>query len=306
MKNILQSIRSIAPLSWRRKVGPWCAYFSYLYHLYLVGDKNVPQVMSLKETADLIANSDVSIVRFGDGEISLLNNNDLGFQSKNSDLVEKMKDVLQSNESKLLVCIPGIWGRLEGFSPTSFWFILHHLFRYRDTWISLLPKNKVFGDAYITRIYLGYKDKSHSREIFNTLLSAWRGKDVLLIEGEKSRLGVGNDMFSETRSLQRILCPAENAFLKYDEIKKEALKTDENKLILLSLGPAAKPLVYDLFKAGYRVIDVGHLDMEYEMFLRGSDKLIKVKYKYFNEINERNPEECLDDDYQKQIIARIL
>ena len=63
---------------------------------------------------------------------------------------------------------------------------------------------------------------------------------------------------------------------------------------------------YELFNRGYRVIDIGHLDMEYEMFLRKSEHLVSVPFKYFNEINFRNPEECTDLNYQNQIIVKIL
>jgi len=71
------------------------------------------------------------------------------------------------------------------------------------------------------------------------------------------------------------------------------------------LGPAAKVLAYDLFKAGYRVIDIGHADMEYEMYIRKEPVQVKVRYKYFNELQERDPEECTDPEYLSQIIANI-
>ncbi len=157
----------------------------------------------------------------------------------------------------------------------------------------------------MTRPYLAYKNKADCGKIFNQLFSLWTNKDVVLIEGEKSRLGVGNDMFDHAQSFKRILCPAENAFAKYDTIKNEVLKISKDKMILLSLGPTAKVLAYDLFVLGYRVIDIGHIDMEYEMFLRKETKQVKVKYKYFNEIHERNPEECTDPKYLSQIIATI-
>ena len=83
------------------------------------------------------------------------------------------------------------------------------------------------------------------------------------------------------------------------------MKIGKDKLILLSLGPAAKVLAYDLFLAGYRVVDVGHVDMEYEMFLRGETKLTKIANKYVNELNERTPEDCTDPTYLSQIITTI-
>src|SRR5205085_1536863 len=114
----------------------------------------------------------------------------------------------------------------------------------------------------------------------------WDDKQVVLIEGSKSRLGVGNNMFKNAASLSRILGPAENAYSRHNEILAAAKKADKGKLILLSLGPAAKVLAYDLFKAGYRVVDICHVDMEYEMYLRKEPVQVKVKYKYFNEIKE--------------------
>ena len=41
---------------------------------------------------------------------------------------------------------------------------------------------------------------------------------------------------------------------------------------LLPLGPAATVLAYDLFKAGYQAIDVGHVDVEYEWWRMGAHK----------------------------------
>ena len=61
----------------------------------------------------------------------------------------------------------------------------------------------------------------------------WDNKECLFIEGDKTRMGVGNDLFDNAKSIQRILCPSENAFDKYDAILEEALKTSLNKTVLL-------------------------------------------------------------------------
>ncbi len=45
--------------------------------------------------------------------------------------------------------------------------------------------------------------------------------------------------------------------------------------------------------------------MEYEMFLRKEIKQVRVPHKYFNEINERNPEECKDEKYLEEIVATV-
>ncbi|MES3005351.1 MAG: SP_1767 family glycosyltransferase [Patescibacteria group bacterium] len=293
------------PLSLRQRIGPYVAYVVYIFNIYMRPNRKRPHVLSLDATIDLIKEKNLSAIRFGDGEMSLITNQDLAFQKTNKDLSEKMAHILQTQDDKLLICIPGIWENINGFSKRSFWFSLHHLFRYDHAWKNILSSNKMYGDAFITRPYLNYKDKSVSERIFPKIISLWNEADVVLIEGSKSRLGVGNDLFNNVKSLGRILCPPANAFSKYEAIKSEALKISKNKLILLSLGPTAKVLAYDLFLLGYRVLDIGHIDMEYEMFLRKESGIVKVKYKYFNEIDERNPEECTDEKYLNQILAYI-
>jgi glycosyltransferase family protein len=306
IQKIIQNLRDMLPLSFRQRFGPFVAYCVYIWRIYVTKNRNAPRVLSLGGTVAEINDKELSVIRFGDGEISLMENESLGFQHKSGELAKKLRMIVQANEDGLLICVPGIWGTLDGFVDQSFKFILHHLFRHGHVWQSLLSPNQTYGDAYITRPYLGYKDKSKSGIIFEKLFLNWKGRDVVLIEGEKSRLGVGNDMFGKVQSLQRILCPAENAYSRYKEIKSEALKIPKDKLILISLGPTAKVLAYDLFLAGYRVFDIGHIDMEYEMFLRKETKLVKVEYKYFNEINEKDPKECRDERYLSQVIARIL
>jgi len=305
LTKFIDKIRDVIPLKLRIKIGPFIAYCFYIFNIYFNKNRKIPIVLSIDETINKIINDNLSLIRFGDGEMSLIDNQNLSFQKTNPELVEKLKKVIQNDNLNLLICIPGIWKKINNFSGTAFWFALHHLFRYGEKWKSLLNLDKIYGDAFITRPYLTFKDKSKSNQIFYKLFSIWENKDIVLIEGEKSRNGVGNDMFSKVKSIQRILCPSENAFDKYYLILKESLKIDKNKLILISLGPTAKVLAYDLFLNGYRVIDIGHIDMEYEMFIRKETSIQKVQYKYFNEINERNPENCQDPDYLKKIITTI-
>ncbi len=303
VQSIIQKIRDVTPLSLRRSVGPAVGYVSYVLNVYVKKEKI--HVLSLEETLDLIATENLSVIRYGDGEIFLIDNHNLGFQEKNDALAERLKKILGSDIKGLLICVPGIFGKINTFTKTGFWFGIHHLFRYRHLWEELLLPGKTYGNAFITRPYLSLKDRSRSGIVFDKILSLWKDQDVTLIEGEGSRLGVGNNLFDAVKSLRRILCPSENAYSKYDAIKEESVKIDKSRLILVSLGPAGKVLAYDLFLLGYRVIDIGHIDMEYEMFLRKETLLTKVKYKYFNEINERNPEECLDPVYTSQISATI-
>ena len=61
-----------------------------------------------------------------------------------------------------------------------------------------------------------------------------------------------------------------------------ARKYGRNKLILVALGQTATVLSYDLAKLGYWAIDIGHVDIEYEWFLRGAKDKLPVAGKYVN------------------------
>lgn len=305
-QTIIQGIRQRTPLAVRQKIGPVVAYIMYEFNIHLRKNRPRPHVLSINDTIDLILKDKLSVIRFGDGEIFMLDGGDTAFQKRYGDLVPKLESIMRTNNPKLLICVPGIWEKLDSLEPYAYWFNMHHLYRNGHIYKGLLSPTQVYGDTNMTRPYLAYKDKANCGIIFKKLFSIWEGHDVVLVEGSKSRLGVGNDMFDKVKSMGRILCPPENAYQKYETIKAEALKIGKDKLVLLSLGPTAKVLAYDLFLAGYRVIDIGHIDMEYEMFLRKETKQVKVRFKYFNEIHERNPEECTDEKYLGQILARIV
>ena len=55
-------------------------------------------------------------------------------------------------------------------------------------------------------------------------------------------------------------------------------------MILISLGPTATVLVYDLINIGNQIMDFGHFDIQYEYYLRNATKKIKIPNKYVNEV----------------------
>ncbi len=119
-------------------------------------------------------------------------------------------------------------------------------------------------------------------------------------------MGVDNDLLNNARAIRRILCPAENAFEKYEKIFDEARKVDQDVLVLIALGPAATVLSYDLFKAGFRALDVGHLDIEYEWFLRKATGKNAVYGKYVVEAGYTNVPDIDDQKYFAEIVQSCL
>ena len=262
-----------------------------------------------EETIDKIIKDKVSITRFGDGEFDMIYGIGMNYQKYDADLAKRLEEIIISQDDGIIIGIPNVVNleycdKYTGFA-TEFW--PKWINKYKFKLVRLLKRNRKYYSAQITRFYLDYKDKSNVAEYVKKMKKIWDKKDVVIIEGEQSRLGIGNDLFDNMKSIQRIICPSENAFEIYDKIYNEALKIDKNKLVLLALGPTATVLAYDLFTAGYQAIDIGHVDIEYEWFLRKATKKIKIESKYVTEVKEgrENIQEVKDEKYKNEIVARI-
>ena len=225
-----------------------------------------PQVASVDDTIDEIVKNKRSIARFGDGEIKLAAGKNISFQVNSKKIRDKMREVLSSNVDGLMIGIADIFDNGERYDEATNKHWKKHLARFRGVWYKYLLKDKTYYNASMTRQYIGLRHKEESGEIFEHTKKIWDNRDVVIIEGEMSRLGVGNDLLDNAKSVKRILGPSSEAFSKYDEILDEAKKLDKNVLILLALGPAATCLAYDLHKLGYQAVDIGHVDVEYEWY----------------------------------------
>ena len=267
------------------------------------------KIKTPEETLDKLINENCSISRLGDGEFDLIWGIDIQYQNVNDKLVKKLREILESNEDKLLIGINNAFdldyiNKYNDFAK-NYWKGWLKDNKYRV--LKLLSKKKQYYSALISRFYIDYEDKSSVSEYVEKLKKLWDKKDVLVVEGEFSRLGVGNDLFNNMNSIQRIICPSENAFDEYDEIFEKILEYGKNKLILLALGPTATVLAYDLYKVGYRAIDIGHVDIEYEWFLRQVTEKVKIETKYVNEAKDGhdNIQDVNDEKYEREIIVRI-
>ncbi len=238
--------------------------------------KNKIRVSSIDETIDCMINSNKSLVRFGDGEISIIEGRAIKLQEYDDRLACRLSDILSYQNEEIIVGIPDIFDSLELYTKQSrkFWKI--HLFFSRKTYEKYCNPGKIYANAFFSRLYYIFEDKESSAKWFRRIREIWKGKDIVLVEGEATHTGVGNDLLCDVGSIERILCPSLDAYLAYEQIKKACLKTEKEKLILLALGNTAKILTVDLAEAGYRVIDIGNLDLEYEWYLRGAERKIDI------------------------------
>lgn len=282
-------------------------FFLSLIYPLVIKIYPLPKVKSIPETINKILSENLSICRFGDGELLYVSEKrSLPFQKQDSRLRDYFIKILKSQEKNILVGLPIGFYSLNNLKKEA-----KMTWRAVISWtypilIKYLKKDKIYYNASMTRLYMDYEDTSHSDEWFKKVRSIWDGKDILLIEGEKSRLGVGNNLFENAKSVQRILGPAHDAFDQFDNLLDFASKQDKSHLVLVAMGPTAKPLAYELALQGFQAIDIGNLDVEYEWFLRGAVEKIKIPGKYTSEAKGgRIVEDTNDGKYKAQIIAHF-
>jgi glycosyltransferase family protein len=284
-------------------------YYLYLSTLLQRIHFHKVKIKSLDETIDDILIPKKSLSRYGDTELKMmLNKGEIAFQPQSPELSKRLKEVLSSDLDNLIIGLPGPLCSLETEILDSKYFWLRFINSYGNLISQYLDGEKVYGNAGISRFYMGLKDKRLSVQILGKLKKIWDKKEILIIEGEFSRMGVGNDLFENAAGLRRLVCPAENAFAKYDEILEASKKYGKDKPILIALGPTATILSYDLAKSGYWAIDIGHVDVEYMWMLSKAHTKIPIKGRYVVELKgERDLEipEAHRDHYYNSIIDTI-
>lgn len=265
------------------------------------------RILNSFESIEYIRIHHSSLVRFGEGEIELMDKKrDLKFQQYNEKLAQRMKEVIRSHENGISVAVPFALKKRRHLNERANEFWSLHVSYAMISWAKYFWPGRIYLDSLMTRCYIDLKDRSETSELYNSWRLIWEKRRLLVVEGEYSRLGVGNDLFSNAASIERILCPAENAFDCYDEILQAASSCIKETLVLIALGPTASVLAYDLAKRGYQALDVGHIDIEYEWFQMRAEYPVKVDGKYTNEVkNGKNVSDMNDTEYENQIIQII-
>ncbi len=272
-----------------------------------------PHFYSREECIRQIIEEGKSLARFGDGEfMQILGEDRYRFQEYDARLGARLKEVLEEKDNRLLIGIPNHYGAMFSFNLSAIASIRMYLGgeKIRERLMGLLDLSRTYCDAYLTRPYVLYNDcfTEAPKKRFQELKKIWQDRDLMIVEGSQSRIGVGNDLFENARSIRRIETLPINSFQKYPEIFKSAKALGKKEdLFLIALGPTAGVLAYDLMKEGYQAIDIGHVDLEYEWFLAGKGKRVPVPQKYNNEVQGGHlVQDCNDPLYISQVIDCIF
>lgn len=267
-------------------------------------------ILNSFESIQYIIDHKCSVSRYGDGELSFFCGVKEGYQDLDEKMIKALEHVLHATDApNHIVGIPyflkNVNGTIKGVR--GFWGTVVR--KYGKQWIKYFYKDRMYLDTQLSRFFVEYKDYDRSTKQLILLKKIWEDREVVIVEGAQSRTGIGNDLYDNVKSLRRILGYPKNAFSHYDEMLQAIIKNVnpvDGKLILLSYGPTATVLAYNLAKLGYQAVDIGHLDIEYEWYLNRDYSCGKIKGKYTNEAKGGDAVvECSDEKYLSQIICDI-
>lgn len=219
------------------------------------------QVMSLRESLEILATTDKSLARFGDGEfrLMLLNDFSLRFQRNSPELQADLRSVFTSKNENLLTGFPQLF-------RDAHWSGV-----YQELWPTLrelVISSQSFANAHITRpqafSLLGDEAVTLWRKV-------WEGKQVVIVTGEDSRFELIPELFDNLAGHQLVLSKSVDAYAEVSLISDSLSDTDAD-IVLIALGPTGTILASKLANSGIRALDIGHLPNSYLNVFKGAQR----------------------------------
>lgn len=238
------------------------------------------KIMNAQQTVKYLNQSCVSFCRFGDGEIAIMKGESIAFQQYDSKLAERLRRILSVNEDGLLIGINYFYlNPVNNVNQYTLNF-LNAMANQRKFLLNNCNREMLYMDAAITQMYENYENYDFERhyQLFQNLFD---GKDVTLICGKNVLDNVQYNALEVCNSVEYVYAPGKNAFSQYDKILESALQIEKNRIVCVILGPTAKVLVYDLFKAGRIAWDIGHYLKDYDAYMRKVPKTDETINNFF-------------------------
>lgn len=220
-----------------------------------------PTVLGCHATIDAIVAGRLSVSRFGDGELRVVEGGGTKTQSGDPELTRRMREILRSPDPSLMVCILDLWSDYEvgcewaSREKTTARF-------GNEAWVKrYLQPGKVYGCASITRL-CAWALGDHT-EYWAKVKGIWNGRPVLLVTGSKKGKSAELGLLDNAEKVETWdLAQKTDCWSRYPKILAEcerwAKKQAGDPLVYAALGCTATVLAADLSARGIQCIDMGH------------------------------------------------
>jgi hypothetical protein len=215
------------------------------------------QVMNEWHTLAMVRQMDLSLSRYGDGEIKIMMGQSIKSQEANIGLAKRLRQVAQDPSDSVLVCIPRIFEGIPAHK-LGFW----ERYSTDPERLRFFRGDRVYGSAFVTR-------PDHFVELdhptyWNLWRSIWNARPVLFLRGVA---GDGREphhygMLDNASSLKMLGIPPSNAWAWRKSIYNTCMawhRDCPDGLVVMAAGATATVLCHQLGEAGVQAIDAGHV-----------------------------------------------
>ena len=239
--------------------------------LYEIPNSEVkrPMLKTLEQTMEFLINTNSSIARFGNGEISIIQGKNAPCQKFDENLAKRLKEILQETNQNLAIGINReyYYPNFNKLLPDMALFFRGEVPKFRKHLSSYIRWDKEYCAANFTQTYMffeNYDFETHYRK----LRQIWDNKKILIVTSESAINNVLYNIYENAQKIDYLYIPSKNAYAQYEQIYSSIKKYDTDTLIILMAGPMAKVLADDLSKENYRALDFGYLMKDYDWYKR--------------------------------------
>lgn len=237
--------------------------------LYEIPTSNVfrPNIKNIEQTINILINSNKSIARFGDGELSIIDNKGIPFQEYNDVLAKRLKEILINDNPNLMIGINReyYYPEIDKLIPNVSSFYRRAVPKLRKQLSKYLNSEKEYCTANFSQAYMFLKEYDFDN-YYEKLRKIWDNKNILIVTCEEVLKNIEFNIYDNAKLINYLHIPAKNAYSKYNEIYNKITQYDQETLIVLMAGPTANVLADDLSKNNYRALDLGHLLKDYDWY----------------------------------------
>ena len=227
----------------------------------------VLNILNTDETLALMENEKISILRYGDGEIAIMQGNSIPFQEYDPRLAKRLRKLLKTNIDGLKIGLPYYYmhpvKQLNDFTAK----FAKSLAVQRRFLCKNCSRDMFYVDTCITQVYQTY-EKYDFKKYYKRMQKLLENRHVTIVCGEGVFDKLEHKAYDVCKSVEFVIAPSMNAYAEYDRLLHDVLKTSKKKLVSIVLGPTAKVLACDLHKKGYQAWDMGHYFKDYDAYMR--------------------------------------
>ena len=246
----------------------------------------LPNIKSNFETIEELLNTQKSIIRFGEGEFKLMEGYNIDYQFGNEKIASILKEIFYEDNPNLMTGT--IWEYYD-FSID----LTSHTKQYIYNWIQsgwyhkiekFYNKTKTYYSAFISMVFAEY-EKYEFEKHYALLRKIWDNKNITLVIGDRVLDNIEFFIFDNAKNINYIYGPTQNAYSQIDILREKLKQSDKNDIFIFAIGPCGKILAYEMYQAGYRVLDLGHLIKDYNFYQKAQnmskEAIEKERLKFF-------------------------